>query len=311
MAKAKQLCEEAVARDPAFALAYDALAEAYWWIGFLGMVRPRDGFSAGVFCALRALEIDHTLAETHALLGMFRKELDYNWPEVQREMALALELDPVSPVVRFRYALSGLMPLGHIDEAVAQLKCVVESDPLSLMMRVWLGEMQYFRRHYEQAKEQFRMMMEIDPTYFMSYFQLGQVGCEEGAFDKAIADLRQGAAFSGNAPLVMGWLGMTLAKSGDAAGAREVLAGLHAAATHVYVLPTSFAWIHLGLGEIDETFAWMERAIEERDPIIVPIMSYPFLDPLRGDPRFHALLRKMNLETCAADTCSSPLATAV
>ena len=297
IAKAKQLFEEAVARDPSFALAYDALAETYWHIGFLGFARPRDAFSAGVFPALRALEIDHMLAETHALLAMFRKELDYNWPEVQREMALALDLDPVSPVVRFRYALSGLMPQGHIDEAVAQLERALESDPLSLMTRMWLGEIMYLGRQYERVREQCRLMKELDPAYFLTYFELGEVGCEQGALGEAISDLRQGAALSGNAPLVLGWLGMALAKSGDVAGAREVLAGLHAAATQVYVPPTSFAWIHLGLGEIDQAFTWMERAIDERDPIIVPIKSYPFLDPLRDDPRFAALLRKMNLET--------------
>ena len=296
IAKAKQLFEEAVARDPSFALAYDALAETYWHIGFLGIARPRDAFSAGIFPALRALEIDHMLAETHALLAMFRKELDYNWPEVQREMALALDLGPASPVVRFRYALSGLMPQGHIDEAVAQLECALESDPLSLMMRMWLGEMLYLGRQYDRVREQCRLMKELDPAYFLIYFELGEVGCEQGAFGEAISDLRQGAALSGNAPLVLGWLGMALAKSGDVAGAREVLAGLHAAATQVYVLPTSFAWIHLGLGEIDQAFTWMERAIDERDPIIIPIKSYSFLDPLRNDPRFAALLRKMNLE---------------
>jgi TolB-like protein/Tfp pilus assembly protein PilF len=295
MAKGKQLFEEALARDPKFALAYDGLAETYLWIGFLGIARPRDAFSAGVFAALRALELDHTLAETHALLGMFRKELDYNWPEVQREMALALELDPASPVVRFRYALSGLMPQARLDEAIAQLERALESDPLSQMVRMWLGEMLYLAGRYEQAREECRRMTELDPNYFLIYFELGEIGCEQGAFEDAIAALRKGAALSGNAPLVLGWLGMTLARSGNAAGAREVLAGLHAAATQVYVLPTSFAWIHLGLGEIDEAFQWMERAIEERDPIIVPIKSYAFLDPLRSDPRFTALLCKMNL----------------
>ncbi len=297
IAQAKQLFEQAIARDPAFALAYDGLAETYWWMGFMGMVRPRDAFSAGVFHALRALEIDHTLGETHALLGMFRKELDYNWPEVQREMALGLELDPESPVVRWRYALSGLMPTARLDEAVAQLERALESDPLSLMTRMWLAEMFYLGRNYERAREHCRLMIELDPSYFLGHFELGQIGCAQGLFDEAILDLRRGAALSDHAPLVLGWLGMALAKSGDVAGAREVLAGLHAAANKVYILPFSFAWIHLGLGEIDQAFAWMDRAIEERDPIIVPIKSYRFLDPLRDDPRFHALLRKMNLET--------------
>jgi TolB-like protein/Tfp pilus assembly protein PilF len=297
MSKAKQLLEEAIARDSRFALAYDALSEIYWWIGFLGMARPKDAFSAGVFCALRAIETDDTLAEAHSMLGTFRKELDYNWPEVQREMNLALDLDPVSPVVRFRYALSGLMPHGRLGEAEAQMERVLESDPLSPLMRAWLCAMLYFGRHYERAMEQLRVLIQFDPSYYLGYFVAGQVLSAQGVFVEAIASLRKAATLSGNSPLVLGWLGMSLAKSGDIVGAQEVLAGLHNAATQTYVLPTSFAWIHLGLGEIDQAFTWMERAIEDRDPIIVPIKSFPFLDPLRSDPRYTALLRKMNLQT--------------
>ena len=231
------------------------------------------------------------------MLATFRKELDFNWPEVQREIALALELDPVSPVVRFHYALSGLMPHGLLEEAVAQMERVLESDPLSPFMRAWLCVMLYFARQYERSIEQLRVLIQFDPSYYLGYFVTGQVRSAQGAFGEAIANLRKAAALSGNAPLVLGWLGMTLAKSGDTGGAQEVLAGLHAGATQTYVPPTSFAWIHLGLGEIDQAFSWMERAIEERDPIIVPIKSFPFMDPLRSDPRFEALLRKMNLET--------------
>jgi tetratricopeptide (TPR) repeat protein len=147
--------------------------------------------------------------------------------------------------------------------------------------------------------EQCRLMMELDPAYFISHLEMGETRVEQGAFDEAISHLRQAAVLSGNAPLVLGWLGMTLARSGDVEGAREVLAGLRGAASHMYVPPTSFAWIHLGLGEIDQAFGWMERAIEERDAIIVPIKTYPFMDPLRDDPRFAALLRRMNLESSA------------
>lgn len=294
--EAKQCFEQAIARDPNFALAYDGLAEVCWWTGFLGYRQPKEVFSAGVFAALRALELDNTLAETHALLGQFRKELDYNWPEVHREMARALELDPPSPVVRFRYAISGLMPLGRVEEAVAEIERALESDPLSLLLRGWLGELLYVGRQFDRAKEEFRSLRGLDPTYFISYFGEGQVRCEEGAFDEAIAVLRKAAELSGGSTMVLGWLGLALAKSGNAAEARMVLERLHAMATQAYVLPTSFAWIHLGLGEIDAAFTWMERAIDDRDPIIIPIKSYAFLDPLRADPRFAALLRKMNME---------------
>ena len=295
LTKAKELFEQAIARDPTFALAYDGLAETYWNIGFLGFVQPKEAFSAGVFCALRAIEIDPTLAQTHALLGIFRKELDYNWAEVRREMKLALELDPESPVVRFRYAVSGLMPQGNLEQSAAELERALESDPSSLFMRVWLAEVLYLGRQYERSLEQCRSLMQLDPIYFLSHFIVGQIRCEQGLFDEAITVLRKAAELSGNAPLVVGWLGMTLARSGDAAGARQVLSGLHAAASQAYVLPTSFAWIHLGLGEIEQAYTCMERAMDERDPIIIPIKIYAFLDPLRNEPRFAAMLRKMNL----------------
>lgn len=292
----KRCFEQAIARDPHFALAYDGLAEVCWWAGFLGFMRPKEAFSAGVFAALRALELDNTLGETHALLGIFRKELDYNWPEVLREMHLALELNPESPVVHFRYASSSLMALGRMDEAIAELKHALESDPMSLFMLAWLAELYYLGRHYDRAVEQAIRLRELDPAYFLSYFCEGQARCEEGRFKEAVASLTKSAELSGGSTMVLGWLGMARARAGDRVGAREVLDRLHAIAAEAYALPTSFAWIHLGLDEIDSAYIWLERAIEDRDPIIIPIKSYAFLDPLRGDPRFTTLLRTMNLE---------------
>jgi TolB-like protein/Tfp pilus assembly protein PilF len=295
--KAKQFFEMAIARDPQYALAHDGLAEAYGWLAFNGFVRPKDGFSAAVFSALRAIEIEPGLAQTHALLGMLRTELDYNWAEVDREMALALELDPASPVVHFRYAASGLLPHGHMDEAIAEVQRALESDPLSLFMRAWLAQYFIFARQYDRTTEECQKMLSLDPSYFFTYLALGEVLCERGLFPEAISQLRKAAELSGNAPLVLGYLGMTLARSGDAAGARAVLAGLYQASAHVHIPPTSLAEIHLGLGEIDQAFTCLDHAIEERDSIIVPIKTDPVFDPLRTDARFAALLRKMNLES--------------
>jgi TolB-like protein len=154
VANAKPYFEQAVARDLHFALAYDALAEYYFWAGHVGLMRPKEAFSAGLWAALRALEIDNTLAETHALLGQFCKMRDYDWNEVQREFALALRLDPTSLLVKFRHAISGLMPLGRLDEAVAELETVLDLDALNLEARRWLGLMHWWRRDYDRAIEQ-------------------------------------------------------------------------------------------------------------------------------------------------------------
>ncbi len=295
-AKAKELFEEATARDPNFALAYDGLAEAYWWLGFMGLVRPREAFSAGVFPALRAIELDNTLAQTHALLASFRKELDYNWPEVERETKLALELNPNSPIVRTR-TLSWLMPLGRLAELAAQLETALEYDPMDLHARCWLGVALWLDREYDQALAQVRKVLEIDSNYPLANFVLGQIHLMKRKFDEAIPELRRAVELYHGAPLILGWLGLALGQSGQSTEGRDVLESLRDIATQAYVPGTSFALTHLGLGEIDQMFMWLDRAIDERDPIIIPIKSYPFFDPFRDDPRFHALLRKMNLGT--------------
>ena len=294
-ARARQFLEQAIALDSEFALAYDTLSEYYWYLGFFGLVPPREAFSTGIWAALRAVEIEDALAETHALIGMYRKELDYNWPEVEREMKRAMDLNP-SPVVRLRNSLSGLMPLGRLEEAVQELKIVIESDPLSLFNRWWLTVMYYLERDYVRAMDQARFMVEIDASYYIGHWARGLVSMEQGLHAEAVAEFREAAKLSGELPLIMGWLGMALARSGKSEEARALQQQLSAASRAKYVPPTCFAWIHLELGEVDDAFTWMDRAIEARDPIMIPIKTYPFLDRFRTDPRYHALLRKMNLE---------------
>jgi TolB-like protein len=295
--KAKQYFEQTITRDPGFAPAYDSLGELYWSLGFLGFMPPREACTAGLFCALRAIEIDNTLAETHALVGMYRKQVDFNWSEVQREMGLALQLNPLSPVVKQRHAVSYLMPQGRLEEAVAELEFALASDPLSVDVRVWLATMLWLGRHYDLAMEQARRLIHLDPAHFLGHGAKGHIHCMEQAFDQAVPALRRACQLSGDAPMVLGWLGLALAQSANGVEARSLLNRLHAIAAQAYVPPTSFAWIHFGLGEIDDAFVWMDRAIEARDHMMTPIKTYPFLDPIRSDPRFAALLRKMNLET--------------
>lgn len=297
VAGAKAYLEQALARDPDFALAYDALAEYSFWASFVGLISPKEACAQGLWAALRALEIDNTLAETHALLGQFRKVLNYNWAEVQREMALARRLNPNSPLVKFRYAISALMPVGRLDEAVAELESALDLDPLNLETRRWLGLMHWWNRDYERAIEQAQLVLTIDPNYPTAHVLVGVTRCAQENFAEAIPELRRCVELSNRAPVWLGWLGLGVAQSGDVTEARALLAQLHAAAEQAYVPASCFAWIHLGLCELDEAFAWMNRAVDERDPMMTPIRSYPFFDPIRADPRFAALLRKMNLES--------------
>jgi len=125
---------------------------------------------------------------------------------------------------------------------------------------------------------------------------LGQVYLGMQRFEDSMVALRRAAELSDEFPLILGWLGLAFGLGGHTAEARMVLDRLRTISSGRFVLPTSFAWLHLGLGEIDEAFAWMERAVYRNDEWVHPLKTYPFLDPLRSDPRFLALLRKINLE---------------
>jgi TolB-like protein len=296
LTQARGCFERAIERDPGFALAFDALAELYWYLGFFGNVVPRDAFSQSTWHAVRALELDDTLAEAHALLGMLRKELDYNWPEVDREFRRARDLNPQSPLVRLRYAMSGLLPHGRIDEAAAEVDAVLRADPLSVFVRWWAAVMAYLGRRPQRTIDEGRHMIALDPNHFLGHWAVG-VGCvEHGAPDEAAAACAKAHELSGGIPFTLGFLAYAQGRAGRPGEARRLLERAEAMAVSTYVPPSALALCHLGLEDWDAAFGCWDRAIEVRDPIIMPIRTFPFFDPVRGDPRYRALLRRMNLE---------------
>jgi serine/threonine-protein kinase len=293
--KAMACYQRAIEREPGFAIAYDSMAELHWFLGMWGNIPPRDAFSSSTWYALRALELDDTLAETHALLGMLRKELDYNWPEVDREFQRALELNPESPLVRLRYAISGLMPHGRVTEAMSEIEGVLRVDSLSILTRFWLGAMALLARCLDRVREEAEHMIALAPGHFLGHWVLGMQRDAIGAGAEAVAALERANELSGGAPFTLGYLALACGRSGRADEARALLARAAEAAKTGYVPPSTFAFGYIGLGDWDAAFEWLERAIEGRDPLIIPIKTYHFLDPVRDDPRYHALLRKMNL----------------
>ncbi len=301
-AKAQQYFEAALARDPEFALAYCGLAQLYWYIGFAGFAPSRQTDPVGRFYALRAIEIDPTLAEAHALLSYYPKQRQFNdplsyydWPASLKDVVRARELNPRSSIVQLRYAII-LMILGRTEEAAAELERALESDPLSAEVRSWFVEVLCLARQPQRALEQALRLVELEPHTFMSHCVLSHAYLTMQCYDQGAAAARKAVELSGGLPLMLGWLGLPLGLGGQAAEARAVLERLRALAGQRYVPPTSFAWLHLGLGEIDEAFVWMDKAVDAPDRMMSPIKTYPFFDPIRSDPRFTALLRKMNLD---------------
>jgi len=295
MAQAKECFERVIELDPNFALTYDSLAELYWYLGFFGGVPPREAFSQGMWHALRALELDDMLAETHALLGMLRKELDYNWPEVDREFRRAHELNRESPLVRLRYAISVLLPHGRIDEAAAEVAVMLQSDPLSLLVRWWDSTMAFLGRRPETVLNEGRHMVALDPTHFLGHLVIGLGYIESSAPNEAVVALEKARELSGGVPVTLGYLGLAYGRAGRRDDGRKLLEQTQTMATKAYVPPSTFALAHVGLEDWDAAFHWWDQAVEVRDPLVVPIKTFPFFDPVRGDPRYRALLRRMNL----------------
>jgi TolB-like protein/Tfp pilus assembly protein PilF len=305
IARAKQHFEDAIKQDPEFALAHIALADLYSWLGYAGYMRPRDAFAIGITYALRAVDIDDTIAEAHVALAEYHKQLAYNWPAADREMAKALELNPSSSFVRSRYAFVILMPHNRMDEAAAEIEGALESDPLSAFSRAWLGIIHLLRRNYDQAIEVARALLELEPTSCWPHFIIGAAyrqkyvdaltsGHSRPDFAaEAISEHRKAHELAPGTDFLLGWLGLALGVCGRQAEARALLERFQR--SEHYTLPTNFAHVYLGLGEIDAAFEWLDRAVEERDQLIMPIQSYAHFDPIRHDPRFEALLRKMNL----------------
>jgi TolB-like protein/Flp pilus assembly protein TadD len=301
VAKARQHFESALACDPGFALACDGLANLYGYLGMWGFLPPDEAEPLRWFYGTRAAELDPLLAEPrthvayHPQKTRHEDAYSYNWLEAERGMASARDLDPNSPIIRVRHS-AVLLVLGDMRQAISELRRALEFDPLSPEVGFWLVWVLFLSRDYEQALTQAQRLVEREPAQPLAFMTLGQVYMGMRRFDESAAVLRKAANASGEFPLILGWLGLTLGLGGRLEEARMLLERLRARARERFVLPTSFAWLHLGLGEIDEAFAWMEQAVNHNDEWIHPLKSYPFLDPVRDDRRFGVLLRKLSLE---------------
>lgn len=297
--------ERAIELDREFAPPHVAMALLYSHFGYTGYMRPKDAYSLGFPYARRAVELDDGLADAHAMLAEYDAALDYDWPAAIREMAKALELDPGSPLARSRNALAILMPHNRMTEAVAELERALELDPLAGLTRCWLGVMRALARDYDRAIEEARIMDELEAascwppfirgiSYRQKYFEASRHGRLRPDFAKeALEGHRRAAELGSGAEMFLGWLGFALGVCGNKEEARAVADRLHH--SDRYVLPSCLAHVHYGLGEIDAAFEWFDRAVEERDQNMMMFASFPHLDPVRGDPRNAALLRKMKL----------------
>jgi TolB-like protein/DNA-binding winged helix-turn-helix (wHTH) protein/Flp pilus assembly protein TadD len=292
--KAIRYFEQAIEIDPNNSLAYAGIAGSYAPLGYYGFVSPVESDNKTVWAATKALELDDTLSEAHAWLGLARSVHEWDWSTGERELQRAIELNPGYASAHSLYAQI-LMMTGRTQESAAESKEARKLDPLSPILYALWAERLIWTRQYDQAIEKCQKAIELDPTYPVAQLRLGVAYEAKGEYEKAITELETARDLSVRAPYFLRSLGHAYATAGRKGQAQQILQELRRDSAKRYVSPFAFALIYTGLGEKEQAFDWLEKAYQHRDPSLSTIRGDPRLDPLRGDPRFQDLLRRVHL----------------
>jgi tetratricopeptide (TPR) repeat protein len=290
--KGIELFTEANRIDPIFARGYAGLSHCYCALGILGSLPALDVYPKAKELALKALELDETVAEAHNALADVRKGFDWDWAAAQTEYKRALELNPSDCAARMWYA-DWLSKMGcHVD-AIAEAGRAQALSPVSVDCGSFLGLMLYRSRRYQEAMVVCRKAAELDPYYPVVYWFLGLIHVQTGELAEAIAELNKAASLS-DAPLYRALLGHAYGLSGNRVGALSILDELDALSRRRYVSPLDIAVVYTGIGDRDSAFEWLEKACQERAMRIQELPD-PIFDDLRSDARFADLMRRIGL----------------
>jgi len=294
--RAIEYFERAIEIDSTYALGYTGLAGAYGWLGGAGILSPEDTWPKARAAAEKALGIDEGLAEAHTSLASVKYIYDWDWTGAEREFKRALEINSSSADARTWYA-DFLMAMGRNDEAIAQIERARELDPQSIIVQMYAGGfILSFAREYAEAIQKVGNIIESNPDHPWGHWILAYSYAGQGRYEEAIAPLRRSMELLGddvNDEIgILGYLYGRLGKKDEALSQLDKLGELIAKGR--YVSPLSRCWIYIGLGDKDQAFAWLEKGYERRVGWMPFLNTSFFFDPLRDDPRFQDLLRRMN-----------------
>lgn len=287
---------EALAKDPSYALAASGLADCFAVYSIYQLEPPQQAGPKAMLAATRALALDETMAEPHAALGFVKTHYEWDWAGAEREFQRSIQLNPEYANAYFWYAVH-LSATGRTNAAVAATRRAQQLDPLSLVIRAGVGGEPglYAARRYDEAIEQIKTALELDPGFAVGHLWLALPYEQKKMHAEAVASLEKAAELSGNSPLVLGPLGHAYAVSGSRPKARQILAALEEMSAHRYVSPFDRALVHLGLGDDDRTLHWLDRAFADRSYRMHWLKVDPRFDRLRTNPRFRRLLERMGL----------------
>jgi serine/threonine protein kinase/Tfp pilus assembly protein PilF len=292
--KAIEYFQQAIEKDPTYALAYSGLADSYVLLGWNSYLPPKEAFPKGKIAAMRALRVDRDLGEGHAPRAAVLWLYDWQWQEAQTEFKRSIALNPAYPTANHWYA-ECVMTMGRYEEAIALMKKSQELDPLSLIISSAIGWACYMGRRYDDAMEQLRRTVELDPNYPVTYWILGLLLRRMERHEQAIAEGEKGVTLSSGSPMMRAALAQTLAVAGQIQKANEILDDLTKLSKQKYVAPYFFAGIHIGMGEDDRAMEYLEKAYEEHSHWLIYLHIDPSMDGLQSNRHFQDLLRRVGL----------------
>lgn len=285
--------QQAIDIDPNYAPAYAGLADCYNMLVVYGASQPKDGFPKAKEAAIKALEIDESLAEAHTSLAFIKFRWDRDRVEAEREFQQAIKLKPTYAPAHQWYS-SFLVALERFDEAIAEAKRTEELEPLSFTASSHLGWIYYLAGQSDRAIEQCTKILALDPSSFPARRYRGLAYEQKGMYREAIDEFQKGVKVSGS-PLMLALLGHAFAASGQKAEAEHVLSELRDLQGRQYVSAYTVGAIYAGLGEKDQAFKWLEKASEERDIWLMNLKVDPVFAKFRSDKRFSDLLTRAGL----------------
>ena len=291
--KAIEYNNQALEKDPNYALAYAGLSISYIALGN-SYLPPNEAFPKAKAHAAKALAIDETLAEAHETMGAVRLMYDWNWTEAERELKRAHALNPNDADAHHLYGYY-LNAMGRLDEAKAEMDQAQELDPLAPMTNSDVGVDFYYARQYDEAIAQNEKTINLEPHFFIAYLWLGQAYEQKKMYAKAIETFQKGIDLAERHPQLIASLGRAYALSRDRDKAQKYLDELREMSKRRYVSPYLFAVVYDGLGDKEQAFAWLDKAYQDRSFFLIWLKVEPRFDPLRSDPRFTDLLRRVGL----------------
>lgn len=299
-ASARECYAKAIAADPTFGLAHLALSQQALQAAGFGLASPLAVRATILSGIERALAWDSRLGEAHAARARYLALYEFDWNGAEESFARAFECEPGSAAALREVSAWLLTPVGRLEEAELAARRAVELDPLSPVTRFVLAQLLFCRRDYDGCIAGARTALELGGGIPMLEWMIGMVSALQGRFDEAIAACASASARIGSTPMLTGAMGMVQGWAGRPAEARRTLVQLDALASRAYVSPIHRAWVHIGLGESDAAFEWLDRAIDARDPHVLYLPVKPHYDALRRDARLGVLMSKLRLPAAAS-----------